>query len=458
MPREKKEYTMDQVSQHNKKGDAWIVLDNQVYDVSLWAHKHPGGNIIFKFLGRDASEEFWANHMPSWVQVYLERFHIGSLQKEPDMTAFSKDYRALAKYFRDSGWYETSYLYFIAKFIACMSFLPLTLYTIVHYNSLPAAVLSGVLMALFWHQTAFITHDSLHNGISHNRKWDHFIGWFTGSVCVGIPAFWWKENHHMHHNFTNLTEWKNNTGIDDSGVEKSPVWNGDASWHGDPQMIYTPIWYSSRKIFQGFTLPVIMGVPLGQALLAIQHLTFLPLHLFIGRPNILLLGAYNVLSQGDWMEIFGLGLFWSYFTYIMTLVAAKSTAHLLIFLVVSSTLVGILHLQLNLSHFGEPMFTRAETDKMGFAQTQVLTARNIWSNWLTHWFHGGLQYQLEHHLFPMMPRHNLGAASLFVKDLCKRHNIPYQCDGFLEATKIILNDLQAIAADPLGDAPHPHHH
>ena len=43
------------------------------------------------------------------------------------------------------------------------------------------------------------------------------------------------------------------------------------------------------------------------------------------------------------------------------------------------------------------------------------------------WFHGGLQFQLEHHLFPQLPRCHLRSIYPLVKDLCKKHNLP--CRG-----------------------------
>jgi delta8-fatty-acid desaturase len=62
---------------------------------------------------------------------------------------------------------------------------------------------------------------------------------------------------------------------------------------------------------------------------------------------------------------------------------------------------------------------------------------NIESNWLTDWFHGGLQFQIEHHLFPRVPRHNLRAVQPHVKAFCARHHLPYVSVTFAEANRMV---------------------
>ena len=49
-------YTMRQVEKHNKKSDAWLVISKKVYDVTKWIDKHPGGMIIMKGVGKDATK------------------------------------------------------------------------------------------------------------------------------------------------------------------------------------------------------------------------------------------------------------------------------------------------------------------------------------------------------------------------------------------------------------------
>lgn len=55
--------------------------------------------------------------------------------------------------------------------------------------------------------------------------------------------------------------------------------------------------------------------------------------------------------------------------------------------------------------------------------------------WLD-WFHGGLQFQIEHHLFPRMPRHNLRAAARHVRAACQQLGLEYHCPTFWQVQHV----------------------
>lgn len=62
------------------------------------------------------------------------------------------------------------------------------------------------------------------------------------------------------------------------------------------------------------------------------------------------------------------------------------------------------------------------------------------------WFHGGLQFQLEHHLFPRVPRHNLRKLrEEYLIPLLKKHNKPVLSMDFISANKYLLKELQKVA-------------
>ena len=78
------------------------------------------------------------------------------------------------------------------------------------------------------------------------------------------------------------------------------------------------------------------------------------------------------------------------------------------------------------NHKGMPMIERDA--KLSFVRRQVITARNVRGGWLATVMLGGLNYQIEHHLFPMMPRPNLVRAQDIVQRFCRDHDLPY-CRG-----------------------------
>jgi len=79
-----------------------------------------------------------------------------------------------------------------------------------------------------------------------------------------------------------------------------------------------------------------------------------------------------------------------------------------------------------------------------FVCLQLWTTRNMTPGVLTDWICGGLNYQIEHHLFPAMPRHNLYKASFKVKAFCAENNLPYLCSDFYEGLQKVLYFLNSI--------------
>jgi len=84
----------------------------------------------------------------------------------------------------------------------------------------------------------------------------------------------------------------------------------------------------------------------------------------------------------------------------------------------------------------------------GFARRQVVTARNIRGGWFTTFMLGGLNRQIEHHLFPSMPRPNLRRVQGLVREFCIATDLGYSEEGFVESFRQIvrhLSDAEAAA-------------
>jgi monoamine oxidase/predicted heme/steroid binding protein len=77
----KKAFTLAEVKKHNKKGDAWTLIENKVYNISSWIPKHPGGDIIMQAVGKDATQLFNSHGHPSYVKkTILPKYYIGTLK------------------------------------------------------------------------------------------------------------------------------------------------------------------------------------------------------------------------------------------------------------------------------------------------------------------------------------------------------------------------------------------
>lgn len=74
-----KKYSMEEVKKHNKIDDAWIVINNTIYDITKWIPKHPGGNIILNGIGKNATSLFNnIGHSKNALKI-LQKYNIGKL-------------------------------------------------------------------------------------------------------------------------------------------------------------------------------------------------------------------------------------------------------------------------------------------------------------------------------------------------------------------------------------------
>jgi len=102
------------------------------------------------------------------------------------------------------------------------------------------------------------------------------------------------------------------------------------------------------------------------------------------------------------------------------------------------------------NHKGMPTLT--EDDALDFLRRQVLTSRNVAGGWLVDGVLGGLNYQIEHHLFPTMPRPNLRRAQPLVRAFCQDHDLPYTEASLVGSYAQAIRHLHTVSA-PLRPTP-----
>ena len=101
------------------------------------------------------------------------------------------------------------------------------------------------------------------------------------------------------------------------------------------------------------------------------------------------------------------------------------------------------------NHKGMPVLDR--DSQLDFLRRQVLTSRNVSAHPLADFWYGGLNYQIEHHLFPSMPRNKLQEAQSIVKAFCGAHSIAYHETSVLQSHREIVQHLHEVGA-PLRQA------
>ena len=186
-------------------------------------------------------------------------------------------------------------------------------------------------------------------------------------------------------------------------------------------------------------------------LVRFQHILYFPI-MSLARVNLYVQSLLHLTTrrytvENRWQELAGLAGFFLWYT---LCVLYLPTAGLRVAFILGSHMpAGILHVQIVLSHFSMGVYSGVsytDNEYDGFPQTQLATSMDIESTPLNSWFHGGLQYQVEHHMFPRLPRHNLKYIKPWVRDFAKKHKLVYRSLGFFEANAEVIGHLKKVAS------------
>lgn len=183
-----------------------------------------------------------------------------------------------------------------------------------------------------------------------------------------------------------------------------------------------------------------------------QKYVYYPI-MVIARFNLYLLSWLHLLSprsanlgSAAWtrpVEIVGMAFYWYVFGYCLLACTIPTWRLRVLFVLVSHIATAPLHVQITLSHWAMP--TADLGDAESFPQRQLRTTMDVdCPEWLD-FVHGGLQFQVVHHLFPRLPRHNLRKVLPLVREFCKETNIKYTTYTFADGNKQVLGRLNDIS-------------
>ncbi|TIA34846.1 acyl-CoA dehydrogenase NM domain-like protein [Aureobasidium pullulans] len=76
-------FSKEDVQSHNKADNLWIIVDEDVYDLTKFQEEHPGGKkILQRVAGKDASKQFWKYHNEGILKKYQKQLQVGSLDSK----------------------------------------------------------------------------------------------------------------------------------------------------------------------------------------------------------------------------------------------------------------------------------------------------------------------------------------------------------------------------------------
>jgi len=265
--------------------------------------------------------------------------------------------------------------------------------------------------ALLFGQLGFLAHDAVHNQIFKGRRANHGIGLLLFNLCLGGSRGWWADKHNAHH------AQPNRLGTDPD-IEGGVVAVSD----------------EEARLARGFIRFMVrhQATTIGPLL----SLSVLQIHAYSAR----FVTHGTVRRRG--VE---LGLMAAHYTvYLGGLTLALGVAHGLLFAAVHQLLLGLyLGGAFLPNHIGMPIL--APETEVDFLHRQVVTARNIRGGRVTDYFFGGLSCQVEHHLFPTMPRRNLRTAAPIVRRFCSQQGIDYRETSPWAAYREVFHHLRTLA-------------
>lgn len=365
-------------------GDAW-------YDCTAWRNSHPGGaELLDKFHERDGTDVFYALHSQEAVAKLRKMKARPVAPTDPKRDPVSINWEALRKRLEAEGWFERNWA---AEF--AFRILPtLILCTLGSILATRAPVLASILLGFGFQQAGWIGHD-----YSHGRGAAcAVLGRVMGGVINGFSFLWWSHKHNTHHTFPNRKE-------HDADIHNEPILH---LWFPDAK---SDVWYRQY-----------------------QHLYY-PFAFAFLHVSWRLQSVMYALRSHDWVErgLIALGYLW--------------LACLPWYVVISGILLGgfFVAIVVTANHQTEEVLERDAP--YNFIIDQFSTTRGVHcGNAFTEWFFGGMQYQLEHHLFPIMPRFRYPALRPIVQKFAAENGLQCHVSGVAEILRMNYHVMKSNAA------------
>lgn len=431
--KELKTFTMEDVAQRNSKNEAWIIIDDLVYDVTNFVSKHPGGELVLlDMAGKDCTDVFANYHSARIYKSWLPPYLIGKVESV-HVPPHVKDFRNVRQELLRRGLFETSKSYYAELYVWYFFLLASSLYLSLAGESTAAHMTGALLMGFFWQQLAGLGHDLGHGSVSHDVKHDSWVGATIISGLLGISTSWWKKSHNTHHVVCNSIE-------------------------HDPDIQHMPFFAVSEKILEKpfwstYHSKVVHFDAVARILIRYQHLLFFPIMMF-GRINLYVqswLLVFTTPRKDSVVFLFRntevLSLLFFFGWYSCVALSMPTWGETIAYTAISHAFTALLHIQICLSHFSMETYhgNAYNDDSDEWYKMQIKTTLNVDCPEWFDFFHIGLQFQVEHHLFPSLPRHNLREARKLVKEVCRKHGITYHELTFLEGVKKTYMGLQETA-------------
>jgi fatty acid desaturase len=273
---------------------------------------------------------------------------------------------------------------------------------------------TAAFLAFVFTQIGFLGHDAGHRQMFASRRANYVLGVLHGNLAIGLSYGWWVDKHNRHHAHPNQED--KDPDIDLGALAFTVKQAGS---HGRvAAFIYR---YQAYLFFP---------------LLLLQAIA---LHVESVKALINRTARHRI-----WESV----LFAAHLVgYLGVVFLVLSPVHAIVFIAVQQGLFGF-YLGCSFAPNHKGMAMLAADDRTDYLRRQVLTSRNVRGGWLTDFALGGLNYQIEHHLFPSMPRPNLRRSQALIREFCQQHGVPYSQTSLVDSYAQALRHLHTVGRFP----------
>ncbi|XP_045430026.1 acyl-CoA (8-3)-desaturase isoform X1 [Pipistrellus kuhlii] len=367
---------------------------------------------------RRSQDPFVAFHInKGLVRKYMNSLLIGELS--PEQPSFeptknkelTEEFRELRAAVERMGLMKANHAFFLLHLLHILLLDAAAWLTLWAFGtSLVPFVLCAVLLSAVQAQAGWLQHDFGHLSVFSTSTWNHLLHHFVVGHLKGAPASWWNHLHFQHHAKPNC-------------------------FRKDPDINMHPFFFALGKI---------LSVELGK-----QKKKYMPYNhqhkyfFLIGPPALLPLYFqwyifYFVIQRKKWVDLAWMITFYVRIALTYTpLLGVKGLLGLFFMVRFLESNWFVWVTQMN--HI--PMHIDYDQNK-DWVSTQLQATCNVHESAFNDWFSGHLNFQIEHHLFPTMPRHNYHKVAPLVRSLCAKHGIEYQSKPLLTAFADIVHSLK----------------
>jgi len=246
-------------------------------------------------------------------------------------------------------------------------------------------------LAVIFTQIAFLGHDAGHRQVFGSRRASYVAGVLLGNLGIGLSYGWWVDKHNRHHAHPNTED-------------------------ADPDIAVGAFAFTAAQVRASRGL--------ARLVLRYQAYLFFPLLLLEGV-NLHVASVQALTRRAARHRFWERALITIHAAgYVAVVFLVLSPVRAVVFMIVQQGLFGLyLGCSFAPNHKGMPILNA--DDQCDFLRRQVLTSRNVRGGWLTDVALGGLNYQIEHHLFPSMPRPSLRRSQPLIEAFCRQRGVPY---------------------------------